>query len=252
MAQTVRSGPAIYCVYQPIVTIDGQAVVGYEALARAPGRDLRCMLQAMDPTEARAFDAGMVARAVQGAFGLPEGVRLFVNVTVETLRGVLAGDPWPLPPRLSPGSPPVVWEIPEGRAGSAALLQRGAAGVLDAVEVALDDLGEGDSDLRRLAAYPGAWAKLGLSLVRDCDRDRAKAAVIRAVVAMAAELGQRVIAEGVEREGEAVALGAMGIRYAQGFHFGVPARWGADGAGVGDIATAEAEWSQTSRWRQRG
>ncbi len=252
MAQTLRPGPAVHCVYQPIVAIDGQAVIGYEALARAPGRDLRCMLQAMDPDEARAFDAGMVARAVQGASSLPEGVRLFLNVTVETLRAVLGGDPWPLPPRMPPGSPPVVWEIPEGRAGSAALLQRGAAGVLDAVEVALDDLGEGDSDLRRLAAYPGAWAKLGLSLVRDCDRDRAKAAVIRAVVAMAAELGQRVIAEGVEREGEAVALGAMGIRYAQGFHFGVPARWVAEGSGRGDTDDARAGWSQTPSLRARG
>ena len=137
MAQTLRTGVAIHCVYQPIVTIDGQAVIGYEA--RAPGRDLRCMLQSMDATGARAFDAGMVARAVQGAYGLPEGVRLFLNVTVETLWAVLAGDPWPLPPRLPPGSPPVVWEIPEGRAGSAALLRRGASGVLDAVEVALDD-----------------------------------------------------------------------------------------------------------------
>ena len=210
MAQALRSRPTIYCVYQPIVTIDGQAVIGYEALARAPGRDLRCMLQCMDATGARAFDAGMVARAVQGAYGLPEGVRLFLNVTVETLRAVLSGDPWPLPP----GSPPVVWEIPEGRAGSAALL-------------------------RRLAAYPGAWAKLGLSLVRDCDRDRAKAAVIRAVVAVAAELGQRVIAEGVEREGEAVALGAMGVRYAQGFHFGVPARGFTGAAGAGTATRPE-------------
>ena len=235
MAQALRSRPTIYCVYQPIVTIDGQAVIGYEALARAPGRDLRCMLHCMDATGAQAFDAGMVARAVQGAYGLPEGVRLFLNVTVETLRAVLSGDPWPLPP----GSPPVVWEIPEGRAGSAALLRRGASGVLDAVEVALDDLGEGDSDLRRLAAYPGAWAKLGLSLVRDCDRDRAKAAVIRAVVAVAAELGQRVIAEGVEREGEAVALGAMGVRYAQGFHFGVPARGFTGAAGAGTATRPE-------------
>ena len=84
-------------------------------------------------------------------------------------------------------------------------------------------MGEGDADLRRMAAYPGAWAKLGRGLVCDCDRDWSKAAVIRHVVAMAAELGQRVIAEGVEREGEAVTLQRIGVRYAQGFLFGVPA-----------------------------
>ena len=232
MAQTLHRQAQVHCVYQPIVAMDGPAVIGYEALARVPGRDLGWMLGAMAPEQARAFDAGMVARALNGARGLRDGLRLFVNVTVPTLRAVLAGDPWPGPAGRPPSGPRVVWEIPEGRASSEAILRPGAARGLGPVEVALDDLGEGDSDLRRLAAYPGAWAKLGLGLVRDCDRDRAKAAVIRAVVAVAAELGQRVIAEGVERAGEATALDAMGVRYAQGFLFGGPTR-GPGGGGRG-------------------
>lgn len=232
MAQTLHRQAQVHCVYQPIVAMDGSAVIGYEALARVPGRDLGWMLGGMAPEQARAFDAGMVARALDGARGLRDGLRLFVNVTVPTLRAVLAGDPWPGPAGRPPSGPRVVWEIPEGRASSEAILRPGAARGLGPVEVALDDLGEGDSDLRRLAAYPGAWAKLGLGLVRDCDRDRAKAAVIRAVVAVAAELGQRVIAEGVERAGEATALDAMGVRYAQGFLFGGPTR-GPGGGGRG-------------------
>lgn len=234
MAQAVRIETEIHCVYQPIVTIDGRAVIGYEALARVPGRDLCRMLQAMCPEDARAFDAGMVVRALRGARWMPEGGKLFVNVTIETLHAVLDGAPWPLPAGRHPGEPSVVWEIPESRAGTGMLLRQAEAGLLDGVEVALDDLGEGDSDLRRLASCPGAWAKLGRRLIRDCDRDRAKAAVIRAVVAVAAELGQRVIAEGVERAGEAGALESMGVGYAQGFHFGVPAR-GLMGTGRGGL-----------------
>ena len=231
MALAVGRESGIRCVYQPIVALGGGGIIGYEALARVPGRDLAQVLRGMSREDARAFDAGMASRALWGGRRLPAGSRLFVNVTAATLQAVLEGAPWPRPPHRLPGDPALVWEIPESRAGTALLLRQVAAGLLAGVEVALDDLGEGDSDLRRLASCPGAWAKLGRRLVQDCDRDPARAAVIGAVVRVAGALGGHVVAEGVERAGEGEALEALGVRYAQGFHFGAPSRHLPGGAG---------------------
>lgn len=236
---------------QPIVTIDGHSVIGYEALTRVPGRNIGDVLQAMDPDASRAFDADVAARALWDARRLPPGVRLFLNVTTETLEAVLHGARWPVPDG-APSDRPVVWEIPERRAGTELLLRRGAAGALSDAEVALDDLGEGDSDLCRLAAYPGAWVKLGIGLVRDCDRHPPKAAVIRAVLAIATDLRQRVIAEGVERPEEAATLAALGVPYAQGFLFGRPRRQESLGlvAGRDKAEAAPAEAARDPRPRR--
>lgn len=209
-------------LFQPIVTIDG-STIGYEALTRVPGRNLSDLLQAMDSDAQRAFDAGVASRALRAARRLPPSIRLFLNVTPETLDAALCGSPWPASEDAAVGRP-VVWEIPEHRISTKMLLRPGAAAALQGVELALDDVGEGDSDLCRLAAYPGAWVKIGRGLVSDCDRQQPKAVVIRAVVAIAADLGQRVIAEGVERPEEAATLSALGVPYAQGFLFGRPRR----------------------------
>ncbi len=206
--------------YQPIVEI-GSGVVGYEALLRMPGRDVGALLRDVayaGPEAQRAFDRECVASAIQGARGWLEAEsRLFINVTAATVHAVMDGDAWPDTQGVA-----VVWEIPEGRAGTDAALRIGAAQALG--EVALDDLGAGDSDLRRLAAFPGAWCKLDMELVRHCDQRPGNAAIIRAVALVAKELGQRVIAEGVERVEQARALTDLGVRYAQGFLYGWPER----------------------------
>jgi len=206
-------------LYQPIVRIGTEGLVGYEALVRIPGRDLGQVLRelaAEGPEALRAFDAAALRSALSRC---PSGVRLFMNVTVATLVAAAEGHGWP-----DADGAQVVWEIPEGRQGSVVLLRAGTAAALEGVEIALDDLGSGDSDLARLGAFPGAWCKLAMRLVRGCHTNAGNAAVIRAVVQLAGELGQRVIAEGVERVEEAAALAEMGVRYAQGFLYGPPAR----------------------------
>ncbi len=215
-----RAYAALTHVYQPIVEIGG-GLVGYEALVRIPGRDLGQVIRSLateGPMALRRFDADALRSAVAGARRLPVGMRLFFNVTPATVHAAMEGSGWP-----DTGGMPVVWEIPEGREGSEVVLRDGAASALAGAEIALDDLGAGDSDLRRLAAFPGAWCKLDMRLVRNCHIHGGNAAVIRAVVQLASALGQRVIAEGVEQPEEEAALAEVGIRYAQGFLYGAPA-----------------------------
>ena len=62
-----------------------------------------------------------------------------------------------------------------------------------------------------------------LCLLRDFRDQAGNAGVIRAVVQLASDLGQRVVAAGVERPEEEAALSEMGLRYAPWFPYGAPA-----------------------------
>jgi diguanylate cyclase (GGDEF)-like protein/PAS domain S-box-containing protein len=103
----------------------------------------------------------------------------------------------------------------------------GAIGVLEQLralgaKVALDDFGTGWSSLAALRRFPVDVLKLDRSLVASIDRDDSAAAVTCAVIAMARALGHVVVAEGIERAEEAVALHALGCELGQGYHFSRP------------------------------
>ena len=54
------------------------------------------------------------------------------------------------------------------------------------------------------------------------DEDPARRALMSVVVRLSRQTGVQVIAEGVERSGEAAALSRVGVRLAQGYHFARP------------------------------
>lgn len=68
------------------------------------------------------------------------------------------------------------------------------------VGLALDDFGVGYSSLSRLARLPVTDIKLDRSFIQDVRHAEAEAPIIRAVLAMAAELGINVVVEGIETE----------------------------------------------------
>lgn len=90
------------------------------------------------------------------------------------------------------------------------------------VEIALDDYGAGHSSALRLLRLPLDAIKLDRELVCDVDTDRRARAVVRSSVAMAAELGLAVVAEGVETESQREALLALGCMLGQGWLFARP------------------------------
>lgn len=88
--------------------------------------------------------------------------------------------------------------------------------------IAVDDLGEGASGLRRLVEVQPEFAKIDHFFVRDIDRDDKRRAVVRGLTAVGHDLGVVVVAEGVEREEERQALLDLGVPLLQGFLFGKP------------------------------
>lgn len=90
------------------------------------------------------------------------------------------------------------------------------------VKISLDDFGTGYSSLSYLRAFAVDKVKIDQSFVRDLVQDGHSAAVIRAVVGLARDLGLRVNAEGVETAEQLQLLRKLGCDEVQGYLHGRP------------------------------
>jgi diguanylate cyclase (GGDEF)-like protein len=85
------------------------------------------------------------------------------------------------------------------------------------VRTSIDDYGTGYSSLAYLRHLPADELKLDRSLTADVDTDRRAAAIVGHTVALAHDLGLRLVAEGVEDAATATALADLGCDVAQGY-----------------------------------
>lgn len=90
------------------------------------------------------------------------------------------------------------------------------------VGLALDDFGTGYSALGYVKRLPFTKVKLDRSFVKDLPDGRESAAIVQAVVAMAAALDMKVVAEGVETPEQWEAVRLLGCDEVQGFLLGRP------------------------------
>jgi diguanylate cyclase (GGDEF)-like protein len=90
------------------------------------------------------------------------------------------------------------------------------------VGVALDDFGTGFSSLGYLSRLPVDVLKVDRSFVAALGRDEDGAALVRTIMALAADLRLETVAEGVETPAQLETLRALGYHSAQGFVFARP------------------------------
>jgi len=90
------------------------------------------------------------------------------------------------------------------------------------VHVALDDFGTGFSSLGYLAQLPIDELKIDRRFVAGLGVRDEDDALVRVVIGLAADLGLRVVAEGVETQDQARTLLEWGCGLAQGYRFGRP------------------------------
>jgi diguanylate cyclase (GGDEF)-like protein/PAS domain S-box-containing protein len=95
------------------------------------------------------------------------------------------------------------------------LLQYRNAGI----QVALDDFGTGYSSMAYLKKFDIDYLKIDQSFVRDIETNAGSRAIAESIIIMAHRLGLKVIAEGIETEGQEIILQVAGCDYGQGYLF---------------------------------
>ena len=90
------------------------------------------------------------------------------------------------------------------------------------VQLAIDDFGTGYSSLAYLQSVPATALKIDQGFIRGLDGDARKRALVRTMIALAHDLGQVVVAEGVETVAEAEFLRGARCDQVQGYLYARP------------------------------
>jgi diguanylate cyclase (GGDEF)-like protein len=85
-------------------------------------------------------------------------------------------------------------------------------------ELALDDFGVGRSSLNRLCRLPIDLIKIDRTFIQSLEHGESEV-LIRAITAVADDLGMEVVAEGIETDAQCARLVELGFRLGQGYLF---------------------------------
>ncbi|GAB6897464.1 EAL domain-containing protein [Kineosporia succinea] len=218
----VVSGGGPEIVYQPQLSLSRMTVEGYEALARFPDSPIRgtedWFTRARELGLGIALETSAVERALARRHERPAGTTIAVNVspavlTSPSFASVLPDDLTGVEIELtehewSPGTGPLRRSLDH-------LRERGA-------RIAIDDVGTAHSGLRRVIDLSPDKLKLDRVLVQGVAHSSSKAALIRAVVDLAEQIGATVCAEGVENLDDLEAVADLDVASAQGWAIGMP------------------------------
>nr|MBK5237156.1 EAL domain-containing protein [Clostridium sp.] len=86
-------------------------------------------------------------------------------------------------------------------------------------KLAMDNYGEGNSNMVELIKMKPHFMKISQEIVRDVDRDEIKALMIEHMVKMGIKTGMKIIAEGIRTLEEKEKLIKLGVEYGQGTYF---------------------------------
>jgi EAL domain-containing protein (putative c-di-GMP-specific phosphodiesterase class I) len=232
--QDVMLGDQVTTVFQPIVNLLQGGTHGFEALSRGP-RDTQQhspvnLFEAAVATDlVFELDRHCRRKSLQTARALPAPYRLFVNVVPASVfdpdfqgAGLIK-----LLEGLGLAPERIALEVSEGYAiekydmfvqALETFRQMGFA-------IAVDDIGAGYSGLEKIAHLKPHYLKFDMQLVRDIDKSHVKREMARALKNFADNMEEpaKIIAEGIEREGERQACVDLGIDLGQGYLLARPA-----------------------------
>jgi diguanylate cyclase (GGDEF)-like protein len=224
----------LFLVYQPKYSAATDAIEGVEALVRwqHPERGLLLPDEFLPLAERTGLIHPLTRHVLSAALAdcrtwLDQGIELpvAVNLSARTLldRSFAAEVSqmlayWGVPPRL------LELEITE----TALMVDpHRARSLLDelcelGVVLAIDDFGTGYSSFASLRTLPVSDVKVDRSFVTPMLTSPTDAFIVRSVIALAHDVGLRVVAEGVEDAATHEALAELGCDVVQGYHLGVP------------------------------
>jgi EAL domain-containing protein (putative c-di-GMP-specific phosphodiesterase class I)/GGDEF domain-containing protein len=232
---SAKPHPAIAAFFQPIVDLRQGTIFGHEALIRggtgiALPNPEAMLAQAAAESRLTGFELHCV-EAVLAQWGrLSKPGRLFVNMSADTLIEAMdASDGTCWLERMLTNREisvrDVTVELTEQCAASDAEALRQAVKALHALgaRIALDDFGQGHSNLRRWKDLQPDYVKIDKLLTQGIANCPQNVALVRAIVGLGNAMGSELIAEGVENAKDLRVLRDLGIAHGQGYLFGLPA-----------------------------
>lgn len=90
------------------------------------------------------------------------------------------------------------------------------------VEIDVDDFGTGYSNLNYLTQLPISTLKIDRSFIESMNEETRHMEIVQTIIGLAASLGMKVIAEGVENQSQFENLKNLDCEGAQGFYFSQP------------------------------
>jgi len=221
--RSVLEQKAYSVVYQPIVHLVENRIVGHEALARFSAQPQRTpdkwFAEAGLVGLQQELEVALIEAALHDFEQLPADSYLSLNVSPGTilsgaLNTVLADQPLA---RLT-------LEVTEHAS------VQDYSQLADALEplrskglqLAVDDAGAGYASFRHILKLKPDVIKLDSSLIRNVDSDTGCRALAAALIRFAEETGCKVVAEGVETQEELTMLRRLEVSKAQGYLLGRP------------------------------
>jgi EAL domain-containing protein (putative c-di-GMP-specific phosphodiesterase class I)/GGDEF domain-containing protein len=229
----IVSGGKLEAHFQPIASLRPPQLFGYEGLIRGPVdsalRYPQELFQAarlagqgieLEMACARVIVAGFASLRLPG--------RLFLNFSGQCIERLNGRTTAALDFLFEYGLPPnrIVIELTEHeriadptelRARVRDLRSTGAG-------FALDDFGDGHSSLRLWAELAPEFVKIDKYFVGGLQGDTARFQCVRALMNLGQVFGTRLVAEGIENEGDLRTIRDLGIEFGQGMLLGQPLR----------------------------
>ncbi len=217
--------------FQPIIDVNTQKVVAFEALARwcnpvlgsvSPGNFISVAERAgiiSDLTQVLLTNALRIART------WPDHIRLSFNLSahdIKSSRGVLrvfniiqlsGFDPKRLDLEITETA--MMYDFTQTSAAIEMLKKLGCG-------IVLDDFGTGYSSLTQLHALPLTKIKIDRSFVTNLDNKPASYKIVKSLLALSNDMQLGCVVEGVETEAEITALKDIGGELIQGYFYAQP------------------------------
>ena len=222
------SEAAVVPVYQPIVEIEGNQVVAYEALARSRlfGLDKPDLMFKAAGYFRMEAELSRLLRRIELIRSCPTNQPpLFMNThpteltdfkrLILSLREIRAVRP----------QQPLTLEVHEAAAADLSTMKMLRLALDDLhMTLAYDDFGAGQARLAELAEARPEYVKFDRQLISGIDQPgRHRRQVVESLVDMCKQLGIVTLAEGVETASEAAACKDLGFELMQGYFCGRPA-----------------------------
>jgi diguanylate cyclase (GGDEF)-like protein/PAS domain S-box-containing protein len=251
-------GSQFFLDYQPVFSLPERDLAGFEALLRwrhprrgvlAPAHFIDALEQTQLIVPATRWLLSEACRRIRewnDERGSANKLFVTVNVSpVHIVSGTLAED---VSQAIDGTRVDARWlgiEITEStfiESPDAARLQMNAIREAGA-RMIIDDFGTGYSSLAYLASLPFDKLKVDRSFVARLEKDRRGLGIVKAITTLAHDLDKEIIAEGVETEGQLLALEALRCQFAQGYLLSRPI----SEAGARSLASSDANLTRVER-----